>query len=109
MNISNSEVSPKAIEQLDSLKPDRTYPWNPSSDAGSSNLWEFSVGELYGCVCHRAFDEIAPSPDGSNPDNRLQLTDQALKIAGWDQRSTPEASPGGVTSHLGLSSYRSQL
>jgi hypothetical protein len=107
--MSNSEVAPNAIELLDSLKSYATYPFDPSSTEKSPNTSEFSVGELYGCVCHRPFDEIAPSPDGSNPDNGLQLTDQALKIAGWDQRSTSEASPEGVTSHLGLSSYRSQL
>jgi hypothetical protein len=69
--MSNSEVSPKAIEQLDSLKPHRTYPWNPSSDAGSSSRWEFSVGELYGCICHRPLDEPAPSPIGSHPARSL--------------------------------------
>lgn len=107
--MSNSEVAPKAIELLDPLKPYATYPCDPSSTEKSPNTSAFSVGELYGCVCHRSFDEIALSPDGSNPDNGLDLTEQAPKIAGWDQRSRFEASQQGVTSHLGLSSYRSQL
>jgi len=107
--MSNSEVAPKAIELLDSLKPYATYPCDPSSTEKSSNTSAFSVGGLYGCVCHRSFEEIAPTPDGSNPDNGLQLTEQVLKIGSCDQRSRFEASPQGVTSHLGLSSHRSQL
>ena len=56
--MSNSEVAPNAAELLDSLKPYRLTTRYPSSQAGSSNPWELSVGELYGCVCHRAFDEL---------------------------------------------------
>jgi hypothetical protein len=105
----NLEVVPKAIELLDSLKPYGPYPSYPSSQAGSFDPRKFTVGELYGCVCHRPFDELAPSPNDLNPDSGLELTEQALKIAGWDQGSTSEASQEGVTSHLELSSYRSQL
>ncbi len=61
--MSNLEVAHKAIELLDSLKPYATYPCDPSSTEKSSNASEFSVGGLYGCVCHRSFDEIAPSQD----------------------------------------------
>ena len=77
--MSNSEVAPKAIELFDSLKRHGTYSWYPSSQAGPFDLWKFSVGELYGCVCHRSFDELAPSPDGSKPASGLELTEQALK------------------------------
>ena len=83
--MSNSELTPKAIELLDSLKPYGPYPSYPSSQAGSFDPWKVSVGELYGCVCHRPLNELAPSPDGSNPDSGLELREQALKIAGWDQ------------------------
>ena len=59
MNTSNSEVAPKEIEQLDSFRTYRSYPRYTSSEAGSSNPREFSVGELYGCVCHRPLHELA--------------------------------------------------
>lgn len=95
--MSNSEVSAEPIELLGSLKPYGTYPWFPSSHAGSSDPWKISVGELYGCVCHRPFDELAPSPDGSNPATGLQLTEQALKKPGRDQWSASEASTEDVT------------
>ena len=101
--MSNLEVAPKAIEPLDSLKPHGLNTWYPNSQAGSSNLCEFSVGELYGCVCHRAFDELARSPLGSDPAGGLQRTDQAVKKAGWDQRSASEAFIGCRHSHLRLS------
>src|SRR5688572_15503826 len=97
MNMSNSEVAPKATELLDSLKPYGLNTWYLSSQASSSNLWEFSVGELYGCVCHRAYDELARSPIESNPITGLQLPEQALKEADWDQRSAFEASSAAVT------------
>jgi hypothetical protein len=95
--MSNSEVAPKATEPLDSLKLYRLNTWYLSSQASSSNPWELSVGELYGCVCHRAFDELARSPIESNPITRVQLPEQALKKAGWDQRSASEASSADVT------------
>lgn len=65
--MSNPEVAPNATELLDSLKPYRLNTWYLRSQASSSNPWEFSVGELYGCVCHRAFDELARLPIESNP------------------------------------------
>ena len=37
-----------------------------SNQAGSFNLWEFSVGELYGCVCHRSTTEISTSQISSD-------------------------------------------
>ena len=74
--MSNSEVAPKATELLDSLEPYRLNTWYLSSQVSSSNPWEFSVGELYGCVCHRAFDELARSPLGSDPAGGLQRTEQ---------------------------------
>jgi hypothetical protein len=49
--MSNSEVALKATELLDSLP----YGLNTlylRNQASSSNPWEFSVAELYGCVCH---------------------------------------------------------
>jgi hypothetical protein len=94
--MSNSEVAPKATELLDSL-PDGLNTWSLSNQASSSNPWEFSVGELYGCVCHRALDELARSPIKSNPITDLQLPEQALKKAGWDQRSASEAASAAVT------------
>ena len=95
--MSNPEVAPNPTELLDSLKPYRLNTWYLSSPASSSNPWEFSVGELYGCVCHRAFGELARSPIKSNPMTGLQLPEQALKKAGWDQRSASETSSVGVT------------
>jgi hypothetical protein len=74
MNASTSVVAPKGIEQLDSLKPDGKYPWYPNSEAGSSNPWQFSVGELYGCVCHTALDELTRSQRGSNLASGLKIT-----------------------------------
>jgi hypothetical protein len=74
MNASTSEVAPKGIEHLDSSKPHGEYPWYPNSEAGSSNPWQFSVGELYGCICHKALDELARSQVGSNPASGLQIT-----------------------------------
>jgi hypothetical protein len=59
--MSNSEVTPKASELLDSLKPYGTYPPDPNSTSPASSPWEFSVGELYGCVCHRPLDELTRS------------------------------------------------
>ena len=73
--MSNSEVAPKATELLDSL-PDGLNTWYLSNQASSSNPWEFSVGELYGCVCHRAFHELARPPMESNPITGLQLPEQ---------------------------------
>ena len=95
--MSNPEVAPNPTELLDSLKPYRLSTWYLSSQANSSNPWEFSIGELYGCVCHRAFDELARSPIESNPITALQLPEQALKKAGWDQRSASKASSVGIT------------
>ena len=89
--MSNSEVAPKATELLVSL-PYGLNTWYLSNQASSSNSWEFSVGELYGCVCHRALDELARSPIESNTITGPQLPEQALKKAGWDQRSASEAS-----------------
>jgi hypothetical protein len=97
MNMSNLEVAPKAIEPLDYSKPDGLNTWYTDSQEGSSNLWEFSVGELYGCVCHRAFDELARSPLGSNPAGGLQRTEQAAKKAGEDQRSASEVSSDAIS------------
>ena len=90
--MSNPEVAPNLTELLDSSKPYRLNTRYFSSQASSSNPWEFSVGELYGCVCHRAFDELARSPIESNAITGLQLSEQALKKAGWDQRSASDAS-----------------
>lgn len=95
--MSNPEVAPNATELLDSLKPYRLNTWYLRSQASSSNPWEFSVGELYGCVCHRAFDELGRLPIESNPITGLQLPEQALKKAGWDQRSASETSSVGIT------------
>ena len=95
--MSNSEVAPKATELLDSLKPYRLNTGYLSSQASSSNPWELGVGELYGCVCHRAFDELARSPIESNPISALQLSEQALKKADWDQRSASDALSAAVT------------
>ena len=64
--MSNPAVAPNPTELLNSLKPYRLDTWYLHSQASSSNPWEFSVGELYGCVCHRAFDEVAESPIESN-------------------------------------------
>ena len=74
MNTSNSEVAPKAIELLDSFQPYGTYPWYSSNEGLASYPWELSVCELYGCVCHRPFDELAQSPVGSHPATGLQIT-----------------------------------
>jgi len=90
--MSNPEVAPNPTELLDSSKPYRLNTRYFSSQASSSNPWEFSVGELYGCVCHRALDELARSPIESNAITGLQLSEQALKKAGWDQRSASDAS-----------------
>lgn len=73
--MSNSEVAPKVSELLDSLKPYGKYPCYPSNEAPQSYRWEFSVGELYGCVCHRPFDEFARSRLGSIPASGLQITE----------------------------------
>lgn len=69
--MSNLEVTPGSVELLDSLKPYRPYVSYSSSLAGAFNPWKFSVGELYGCVCHRPWDEPALSPNGSNTDSGL--------------------------------------
>ena len=105
--MSKSEVAPEATELLNSL-PYGLNTWYLSNQASSSNSWEFSVGELYGCICHRALDEFARSPIKSNPITGLQLPEQALKKAGWDQRSTSEASSAAVTRIQGHAD-RSQL
>jgi hypothetical protein len=74
--MSNSEVTAKTSELLDSLKPYGTYPRNPGNESSASSSSEFSVGELYGCVCHRPFDELARSRLGSIPaSGGLQLTE----------------------------------
>ena len=67
----NLEVAPEAVELLDSLKSYGPYPSYPSSQAGSFDPRKFTVGELYGCVCHRPFDELASSPNDSNRDSGL--------------------------------------
>ena len=72
--MSNSEVAPKATELLDSL-PYGSNTWYLSAQASSCTPWEFSLGELYGCLCHRPFDEIARSRLGSIPASGLQITD----------------------------------
>jgi hypothetical protein len=72
--MSNSEAAPKASELLDSFQPNGTYPGHSSKQGLASYPWEFSVGELYGCVCHRPFDELARSPVGSHPATGLQIT-----------------------------------
>ena len=61
--MSNSKLAPEGIEPLASLNPYRTYPWYTSNRASSCNVWEFTVGELYGCVCHRPIDELARCAD----------------------------------------------
>ena len=73
--MSNSEVAPKISELLDSLKPYEKYRWYASNEGAASFPWEFSVGEFYGCVCHRPFDELARSRLGSIPPSGLQITD----------------------------------
>jgi hypothetical protein len=96
MNMSNSEVALKATELLDSLP----YGLNTlylRNQASSSNPWEFSVAELYGCVCHWALDELARAPIESAPITGLQFPEQALKKAGREQRSASEASSAAVT------------
>jgi hypothetical protein len=72
--MSNSEVIRKTTEVLDSLKPHGTYPCYPKSASPASYAWEFSVGELYGCVCHRPLDELARSRVGSTTASGLQST-----------------------------------
>jgi hypothetical protein len=72
--MSSSEVAPKTSELLDSAKPYEKYRWYPSNDAASFP-WEFSVGELYGCICHRPLDELARARLGSIPDSGVQITD----------------------------------
>jgi hypothetical protein len=64
--MSNSKLVPEGTEPLAFLNPYGTYPWYASNQASSSNVWEFTVGELYGCVCNRPIDELARSPIGSN-------------------------------------------
>jgi hypothetical protein len=93
--MSISEVAPKTIE-LDSLKPYGTYSWYPNSEWGSSSSWESSVGELYGCVCHRAFDEPARSLVESTRAGELELAARTLKKQ-LDPRSACEASADAVT------------
>jgi hypothetical protein len=46
----------KKIHPLDSANSDRDRKSasHQSNQANSFNLLEFSVGELYGCVCHRS-------------------------------------------------------
>jgi hypothetical protein len=95
--MSNPEVAPKATELLDPLKPYRSNTWCFNGQASSSEPWEFSVGEFYGCVCHRAFDELARSPIESHPITGLKLPEQALKKAAWDQRLAPEVSSAAVS------------
>ena len=73
--MSNSEVTPKRSELLDPLKAYGTYPPDPNSASPASYPWEFSVGELYGCVCHRPFDELARSRVGSIHASGLQITE----------------------------------
>ena len=91
--MSNSKLAPEGIEPLASVNPYRTYPWYASNQASSCNVWEFTVGELYGCVCHRPIDELARSPIASNLANGPQLTEQALKEAAyWDQWFASETS-----------------
>ena len=95
--MSNPEVAPNPTELLDSSKPYRLDTGYLRSQASSSNPWEFSVGELYGCVCHRAFDELAQSPIESNARTGLPLPERGVKKAGWDQRSASETSSVGIT------------
>jgi hypothetical protein len=73
--MSNSETAPKASELLDSFQPYGTNPWYSSKEALASYRWEFSVGELYGCVCHRPSDELALLRFGSIPASGLQITE----------------------------------
>ena len=73
--MSNSEVAPKISELLDSLKPYRKYPPYPNNESPAPYPWAFSLGELYGCVCHRPLDELARSRLGSIPANGLQIED----------------------------------
>jgi len=49
-----------------------------SNQAGSFNLWEFSVGELYGCVCHRPTTEISTSQISSDANPRLTASQSAF-------------------------------
>jgi hypothetical protein len=72
--MSNSEVTRKTSELLDSPKAHGTYPYYPKSASAAYYPWEFSVGELYGCVCHRPFDELARSRVGSTTASGLQST-----------------------------------
>ena len=69
--MSNLEVAPEAVELLDSLKFYGPYPSYQSSQAGSFDPGKLTVEELYGCVCHRPFDELASSPNDSNLDSGL--------------------------------------
>ena len=64
--MSDSKLAPELIEPLESLNPHVTYPWFPCNQADSSNVLELTVGELYGCVCHRPIDELATSPIETN-------------------------------------------
>ncbi|HEX2242332.1 MAG TPA: hypothetical protein VHK27_03560 [Gammaproteobacteria bacterium] len=95
--MSNSEVAPIAVELLDALTPHAPYPSYPSNQTRPFNPRKFSLGELYGCVCHRPFDELPPSANGWDTDSGLERDEQALKIARWNQRSTSEAPQEGVT------------
>jgi hypothetical protein len=49
-----------------------------SNQAGSFNLGEFSVGELYGCVCHRPTTEIFASQILSNANPWLTVSQNAF-------------------------------
>ena len=73
--MSNSEVAPKTSEPLDPLKPYGKFASYPSNEGAASYSWEFSVGELYGCVCHRPSDEFAGSRLGSVPASGRQITE----------------------------------
>ena len=68
--MSNSEVPPET-DLVDSLKPYGKYPWYPNNQSPAPYNWKFSVGEFYGCVCHRPLDELAPSRLGSIPGSDL--------------------------------------
>lgn len=69
--MSTLEVTPGSVELLDSVKPYGAHLSYSSSLAGAFNPWKFSVAELYGCVCHRPWDEPAASPNGSDPDSGI--------------------------------------
>ena len=56
------------VNPLDASKSNRyrTYAFHKEQQHGFSDSADFSVGELYGCVCHRPIIQISPWQTASN-------------------------------------------